>query len=510
MNAPTPAPLAAVILAAGLGKRMKSKQAKVLHDLCGVPLVAHPADLALSIGADPVVVVVGHQAEEVSALLHARYGERVRTVRQPEQLGTAHAVSMAEKTLKRFHGRVAILSGDVPLLTADTLRRLGERMDEAGSPLGLIAALLPDPHGYGRLVRDAAGRPIRIVEHKDATDDERRIPECNMGLYLIDRSFLFSNLKKLGRDNAQGEYYLPDLVRLAVEAGRPVTVIEASLEETSGVNDRAQLALLARVRFDQVRRDLMREGVSLLDPATAYIEPGALIGPDTRIGPNVHIDAACRIGPDCRIETGCVLRRAQIGEGVTLKPYTVIEESDVRSGAVLGPFAHLRPGSVIGEGCHVGNFVETKKTELKPGAKANHLSYLGDAVIGARTNVGAGTITCNYDGYRKFKTEVGEEVLIGSDTQLIAPVKVPNRVVLGAGTSLTGSDGPIPEGALVVTRARAVIIEGYRDRLQKKSEAAKAGATKKTETRTRPGKKPGSPSKKPGARPSQKRTGRGR
>lgn len=464
--------LQTIILAAGLGTRMKSERAKVLHELAGKPLITYPVDLALSLRSDLVVAVVGHQAYDVRSLLESRYSRKVRTAIQKQQLGTGHAVIAAEGALGGSGGLVVILSGDAPMLRRKTVARLISGVRRKKTVLGFLSFSPEDATGYGRVIRDDRGRIAAIVEHRDANAEERKIRESNSGIYVAEKRFLFENLKKIGSDNDQGEYYLPDLVRVAVALGHEVLCVESSEEECAGVNDHIQLAELEkRLRLTKCR-ELMAAGVTIRNPESTFIDQCVNVSPDTIIEANCRLKGKTRVGRNCLIEIGTVIDNSTIADGVRLKPYTIIEESKVRDGAILGPFAHLRPGSVIGSGCHVGNFVETKKTTLKPGAKANHLSYLGDAVIGKKSNVGAGTITCNYDGYNKFPTVVGDEVLIGSDTQLIAPIKIRDRVVLGAGTSLDGGV-EVPKGALVVTRPAAVVVPGYRDRLEKRSKKAK-------------------------------------
>jgi bifunctional UDP-N-acetylglucosamine pyrophosphorylase/glucosamine-1-phosphate N-acetyltransferase len=476
-------PTAAVILAAGLGTRMKSDLAKVLHPLAGQPLVCYPVELAIALKADPIVVIVGNQAKTVETLLFERYGRRVTCALQREQLGTGHAVLCAEKALKSFKGTVLILSGDVPLLEKDTMTRLIRARGK--KPLALVTAQLDDPTGYGRVIRDEKGRIVEVVEHRDASDAQRAIREANMGIYAADRDFLFKGLKAIGTNNDQGEYYLPDLVRIAHAKRLETAGIQADPLETRGVNTRVHLAELERHLRRAVNTRHMLAGVTLLDPESTFISPKATIDRDTVIGPGVELRDAVSVGAHCRIETGSILSNSRIADGVHIQPYSIIDGGEIRNDAIIGPFARIRPGSDIGMGCHIGNFVETKKSTLKDGAKANHLSYIGDAVIGCRTNVGAGTITCNYDGYAKYRTTVGDDVLIGSDTQLIAPVTVPDRVVLGAGTSLTGKVAAQP-GSLIVTRSEAVVTPGYRDKLQARALTAKkkqaAEAKKKTKT----------------------------
>jgi len=470
--------LATVILAAGLGTRMKSGKAKVLHQLAGKALINYPVDISLALKADRTIAIVGHQSDKVAELLQNNYGKQVETAIQKEQLGTGHAVMSAEKALKKHKGLVLILSGDVPLLTKSTVAKLIKKVKQKKSPFGLVSAVLENPEGYGRVLRDSKNKIQAIVENRDATSEQKLICEANMGIYVADAKFLFNQLKKVGTDNDQGEYYLPDLVRMAYESGAGVVGIKADPAETLGINNRVQLAELGQILRQRILEKLMLKGVTIIDPQSTYIDADVKIKADTTIEPNCHIKGNTKIGSNCTIGTGSIIESATIGNDVQVKPYTIIEESKVDQGAILGPYSHLRPMSHIGSECHVGNFVETKKTTLKPGAKANHLSYLGDAVIGKKTNIGAGTITCNYDGYNKFATTIGDEVLVGSDTQLIAPISIPDRVVLGAGTSLANAEG-VEKGDLVITRPEVVVVKGFRDKLENSAKKKKKKSTKK-------------------------------
>jgi bifunctional UDP-N-acetylglucosamine pyrophosphorylase/glucosamine-1-phosphate N-acetyltransferase len=451
-------PLAAVVLAAGKGTRMKSAQAKVLHHAAGRPLAYYPVKRALELGASPVVVVVGHQAEAVEAALAAALPDApLRFAVQAEQLGTAHAVLCAKTALRGHAGPVLILSGDTPLLRTATLREVVSARARSRAPLALAAMTVEAPRGYGRIVRDGRGRAARVVEEKDATDAERAIQEVNAGLYCADAAFLWKNLTRIGSKNAQQEFYLPDLVALAARAGG-AAVVPVPAEESAGVNDRAELARAARILVSRRAEDLMRSGVTIEDPARFDCDEGVEIGKDAVIEPNVRLRGRTRIGAGSTVGAGAVLVNAEIGEQVTIKPYTVIEDSSVAASAILGPFSRLRPGSEIGEGAHVGNFVETKKTRLGKGAKANHLTYLGDATIGAGVNVGAGTITCNYDGEKKHPTTIGDGAFIGSDSILVAPIEIGAGAYVAAGSTLTDR---VPPGALALGRARQVTKEGW-------------------------------------------------
>lgn len=468
------APLAAVVLAAGKGTRMKSGTAKVLHELGGKPLAWYAVRAALDAGAAPVVVVVGHQAAEVEARLRAALPDApLRFALQAEQKGTAHAVLAARGALRGVSGPVAILSGDVPLLSTATLRRVVAARGRARAPLALATMALAEPRGYGRVVRDGRGRAARIVEEKDASDAERELQEVNAGLYCADAAFLWRALARVGSANAQGEFYLTDLVAMAAARGGAATV-EVDPLEASGVNDREELARAGAVLQRRRASALMRAGVTLEAPERFLCDEGVEVGPDTVVEPDVRLRGATRIGAGCRLGQGSVLADAVLAPGVTVRPYTVIEgPATVGSGAILGPFSRIRPGSELADGVHVGNFVETKKARLGKGAKANHLAYLGDAVVGAGVNVGAGTITCNYDGEKKHETRIGDGAFIGSDSILVAPLEIGAGAYVAAGSTITKA---VPPGALAFGRAQQVTKEGWVARKKaEKARAARAG-----------------------------------
>ncbi len=460
-----------MVLAAGKGTRMKSARAKVLHEVIGHPLASFPVRCALELGADRVVVVVGHQAEAVEAALTAALpGAPIRFALQARQLGTAHAVLQARRALRGHRGPVLILSGDTPLLTAGTLRTVVSARARARAPLAIATMFLEVPRGYGRVVRDERGRPVRVVEEKDASDAERAIREVNAGLYCAEAEFLWRALGRVGSSNAQGEFYLPDLVALAAHRARVATA-EVPPAEAAGVNDRAELARAGRVLVGRLAHAFAREGVTIEDPARFDCDQGVQIGRDVVIEPGVRLRGHTRIGAGTTVGAGCILTDAVIEANVTLQPYTVVNDAHVASGAIVGPFARLRPGSEIGEGAHVGNFVETKKTRLGKGSKANHLTYLGDAEIGERVNVGAGTITCNYDGAKKHATRIGDGVFVGSDSILVAPIEIGAGSYIAAGSTLTES---VPPGALALGRARQVTKEGWVARRQQAKETPRA------------------------------------
>ncbi|MBZ4332640.1 bifunctional UDP-N-acetylglucosamine diphosphorylase/glucosamine-1-phosphate N-acetyltransferase GlmU [Corallococcus sp. AS-1-12] len=449
--------LAAVVLCAGKGTRMKSEKAKVLHPILGRPLCAYPLKRALELGATHVVPVVGHQASEVEKSIRAHFPDApLRFALQKEQRGTADAVKAAQDALKGHDGRVLILYGDVPLLRKETLQALLAAHDAAGGALALVSTTLEDPTGYGRVIREA-GKVERIVEHKDCTPEQRAVKECNAGIYSVDAAFLWKALAEIKPVNAQGEYYLTDLVEMAAKLG-PVGAVDADATETAGVNDKVELAARARVLQQRINEAHMRAGVSIQDPATAYIEEGITIGTDTEIGPSVSLMAGTVIGKGVIIGQGSVLTASHVADGTHIKPYSVLEEARVGERCIIGPFSRLRPATELAEEVHLGNFVETKKARIGKGSKANHLTYLGDANIGAGCNIGAGTITCNYDGVNKHLTELGDGVFIGSDSQLVAPVKVGDGGYVGAGTTVTKN---VPPGSLAVSRAPQVVKEGW-------------------------------------------------
>jgi bifunctional UDP-N-acetylglucosamine pyrophosphorylase/glucosamine-1-phosphate N-acetyltransferase len=454
--------LATVILAAGLGTRMKSEKAKVLHKVAGRPMIEYPVAMARALGSRRVICVLGHQADAVRAAVETRFGAgAIEVAIQAEQRGTGHAVMQVEPLLATHDGLVLILYGDTPLLSQQVL----ERLVHGASPttLTMMTARLPDPRGYGRVVRDGSGKFVRIVEEKDATVVEKRIDEINAGIYCGPARFFFETLAKVGSTNAQGEIYLTDVMERAGQTGSGLTVVTvlAGADEVMGCNDRVDVAKADRVIRLRLAEELMRAGVAVRDPERLYVEPGVEVGRDTSLAAGVELRGTVKIGSGCIIEQGAVITDCTIGDRVHVKPYCVMSESTVANGVQIGPWCHLRPGSVIEDDVHLGNFVETKKTRMGKGAKANHLSYLGDADVGAKVNVGCGTITCNYDGYVKSRTIIEDGAFIGSDTQLVAPVTVGAGAVTAAGTTVYRD---VPPGALALTRPEMVIVEGWTER----------------------------------------------
>lgn len=465
-------PLAAVVLCAGKGTRMKSELAKVLHPILGRPLAWYSISNAFELGSQQVVAVVGHQAEEVQRELASHFpGQALQFAMQVRQDGTGHAVAAARPALAAHLGPVLILYGDVPLVTVGTLQALRAAYESTKGPLAMISCRQADPTGYGRVLRGVARRVEAIVEHKDATPEQKLISEVNAGIYLVDATFLWGALERLTPRNAQGELYLTDIVALAAKAGQ-VAVVEAPADETAGVNDRMELMERAEVIRHRINLRHMKSGVTLVHSASTFIDARVEIGPDTIIGPNVSIEGECEIGARVMIGQGSVLTRSTVGDGAEIKPYSVMEESVVGPLCQVGPFARLRPGTVLEEGVHLGNFVETKKARLRKGTKAGHLSYLGDADIGSGCNVGAGTITCNYDGVSKHETILGNGVFVGSDTQLVAPVRIGDGAFIGAGSTITND---VPAGALALSRAPQTIKEGWAERRKKVLSGLKQG-----------------------------------
>jgi bifunctional UDP-N-acetylglucosamine pyrophosphorylase/glucosamine-1-phosphate N-acetyltransferase len=455
--------LAAIVLAAGKGTRMRSARTKVLHAVLGRSLVAYPVALAREMGADPIIAVLGHQREAVEADLAARFGPGgLRVVEQADQRGTGHAVRLALPALGDFAGIVYIVYGDVPLLTRATLLALVAKARE-DQCLAIVTAQPPDPTGYGRILRDKKGRIVGVIEQKDASAKQLRIGDINAGIYAAPAAFLRQATAKLDARNAQGELYLTDIV---AQAARSIGVagIEADHLDVSGINDRQQLADAEGVMRARINRAWMAH-VTFRDPASTSVEPDVQLGEDVELGRNVSLRGRTRVGAGTRIDDGVVLTDTDVGPGVQIKPYCVATESVIGEKAIIGPFAHLRPGTNLGPDVHVGNFVETKKTTIGRGSKANHLTYLGDALIGEKVNVGAGTITCNYNGYEKFSTIIEDNAFIGSDSQLVAPVRVGQRAVIAAGTTVTGN---VPAGALSISRVAQVDKPGYAEKVAKR------------------------------------------
>ncbi len=447
-------PLSVVILAAGQGKRMASDLPKVLQPLAGRPLLAHVIESARTLRPDAIHVVHGHGAERVRA---AFPDPDIRWVLQPEQKGTGHAVAQAMPGVPDAH-TVLVLYGDVPLVRPETLHSLAARAGP--DALVLLSAVLPDPTGYGRVIRDTAGRVARIVEHKDANHKERAIAEVNTGLLAAPAARLRAWLAGLKPDNAQGEYYLTDCIGAAVRDGCTVeAVVAEAATEVLGVNDKLQLAEVEAANRKRRAEELMRAGVTLVDPLRVDIRGEVSCGRDVVLEPNVILEGKVSLGDRVKIGPGCVLRDCELGADTEIRAHSLVDGAATGARCIVGPFARLRPGTRLADAVHVGNFVEVKNSEIGAGSKANHLSYVGDASIGAGVNVGAGTVTCNYDGVHKHRTTIGDGSFIGSGTMLVAPVSVGADATIGAGSTITKS---APAGKLTVERGRQQTIDNWK------------------------------------------------
>ncbi|HTI18263.1 MAG TPA: bifunctional UDP-N-acetylglucosamine diphosphorylase/glucosamine-1-phosphate N-acetyltransferase GlmU [Trinickia sp.] len=449
-----------VILAAGAGKRMRSALPKVLHPLAGRPLLSHVIDTARALAPTRIVIVVGHGAEAVQKAVAA---PDVQFAVQAEQLGTGHAVQQALPLLDPAQPTL-VLYGDVPLTRSSTLKRLIDSAVEGR--YGLLTVTLDDPHGYGRIVRDTAGYVVRIVEQKDATPEQLRIAEVNTGIVVAPTAQLAMWLGSLRNDNAQGEFYLTDVVEHAIEAGFDIVTAQPDeVWETLGVNSKAQLAELERIHQRNIAESLLQAGVTLADPARLDVRGALVCGQDVSIDIDCIFEGSVTLADDVTIGAHCVLRDATIGAGTRIEPYTYIDGATVGAHVVLGPYARLRPGTVLSDEVHIGNFVEVKNAVLGVGSKANHLTYIGDSDVGSGVNVGAGTITCNYDGANKHRTVIEDNVFIGSDTQLVAPVRVGRGATIAAGTTVWKD---VPDGVLVMNEKTQTSNHGYVRPVKKK------------------------------------------
>lgn len=448
-----------VILAAGKGTRMYSELPKVLHLLAGKPMVQHVIDTAKSVGASDIHLVYGHGGD----LLKEKLGEQnLNWVLQAEQLGTGHAMQQAAPHFQDDED-IIMLYGDVPLIAKDTLQRLIEARPEGG--IGLLTVILDNPTGYGRIIREN-GEVVGIIEQKDATEEQRKIQEINTGIMVASGKDFKRWLSQLDNNNAQGEYYITDVIALAHKEGNKIETVHPSrLSEMEGVNNRLQLAALERIYQREQAEKLLLAGVMLIDPERFDIRGTLTHGRDIIIDTNVIIEGNVTLGNNVHIQSGCILKNCVIGDNSVISPYSVIENSELSAECTVGPFARLRPGAKLAAKAHVGNFVEMKNASLGVGSKAGHLTYLGDAQIGENVNIGAGTITCNYDGANKYKTIIGDDVFVGSDTQLIAPVSVANGATIGAGTTVTRD---VNEGELVVSRVKQVHIKNWQRPVKKK------------------------------------------
>lgn len=446
-----------VILAAGMGTRMKSKMPKVLHKVCGKPLSKWVIDASKAAGADKVCAVVGHKAETVKEVL----GDVCEFALQAEQKGTGHAVMQAIDVIKNSKGEVVILNGDTPLITAETINKAIEYHKNNGNQATVITAILDDATGYGRIVRDNDGSVLKIVEQKDASKEEKKINEVNSGMYVFDAQSLVYALDKITPNNAQGEYYLTDTLEILLSAGKKIGGYAISdNDEIRGINDRVQLNEAEKIMQKRINEYHMRNGVTMRNPESVYIEDGVEIGNDTEICQNITIKSGTKIGSDCVIGSGSMLDRAVIHDGVDVLS-SVILESEVDEGTHVGPFAYIRPNCHVGKEVKVGDFVELKNSNIDDGTKISHLTYIGDSDVGKRVNFGCGTVTCNYDGKKKYRTTIGDDCFVGCNTNFVSPINVGDGVYIAAGSTITED---IPENSLSIARARQVNKEGWKDK----------------------------------------------
>lgn len=446
-----------IILAAGMGTRMKSQMPKVLHCVCGKPLCKWVIDASKAAGAEQVVTVIGHKAEMVRQVLEGQ----TEFALQEEQKGTGHAVLQAKSFLEGHVGHVVILNGDTPLVTADTIQKAITYHEEKGNRMTVITAVLEDATGYGRIVRDMSGDVLKIVEQKDASAQELQIREVNSGMYVFDSTALLYALEQLTPNNAQGEYYLTDTLEilLQIDKGVGAYVIEDN-DEIRGINDRAQLAEAEKIMQRRICAAHMKNGVTIRVPESVMIEDGVCIGPDTEIGSGVVLRAGTVIGKDCIIGPNSQLERAVLRDGVEVN-CSVIVDSEVDTGTHVGPFAYIRPNCRVGKEVKVGDFVELKNTIIDDGTKISHLTYIGDADVGKNVNFGCGTVTVNYDGKKKYRTVIGDHAFIGCNTNLVSPVKVENHAYIAAGSTITEN---VPESGLAIARARQINKTGWKDK----------------------------------------------
>ncbi|MCP4005631.1 MAG: bifunctional UDP-N-acetylglucosamine diphosphorylase/glucosamine-1-phosphate N-acetyltransferase GlmU [bacterium] len=451
--------LALVLMAAGKGTRMRSSLPKVLHPVCGRPILMHAVQLGRELGARRVVAVVGSGEDQVREVLA---DEDVEIVVQSEQLGTAHAALQARALLEDHEGPVLVMNGDHPLYRASTFNDLLDTYRKGSAELAILVAEFPNPTGYGRIVRNSDGSVARVIEEDDADAATKEIREVNLGAYLASSELLFQCLSKVGNDNAKSEYYLTDVIEIAAQEGRRVeTSSTDDWTETLGVNSRVELAEAERLMRRRLAEYWMREGVSFVDPDCTYLDCDVEIGPDTRIEPGVTLKSGTRIGSGCRIDSGAVIENTTIGDDCWIKPQCWLEGARLAARVVVGPSAHLRPDTDLADDVRVGNYVEIKNSRLGPGTKADHLSYLGDSDVGSGVTIGCGAITVNYDGTSKSRTVIGDRVFVGCNSNLIAPVEIESGAYIAAGSTINKE---VPDGALAIARARQRNIEGWRDR----------------------------------------------
>ncbi len=456
--------LATIILAGGKGTRMKSSLVKVLHPIMGKPMLSYPIEASFEgLDADKTVVVVGHQLESVQKTFSK---DPLTFVSQQPQLGSGHAVLCTEKVFRGYEGTILILCGDVPLVRPETLTELVAFHRHEGATLTVVTTRLSDPRGYGRVVRGKSEQIEKIIEEKDASPREKELDEVNTGLYCAEASFLFPGLRKVETNNRQGEYYLTDLVEIGWEEKQRILAFEVpESDQFLGINTRVDLARAHDIVGNRHLQRWMLDGVTIIDPKTTYIETDVTLGKDTVIHPNCVIQGKTAIGRQCVVGPHCLITNSQIDDGVTLRAFSVIEESRIGRGAIVGPFSRIRPQSQIFENAQVGNFVEINKSSIGKGSKAKHLAYIGDATLGEKVNIGAGTIFCNYDGFEKHPTIVGDGVFVGSNAELIAPVKIGDDAIIAAGSTITRD---VPAKSLAVSRINQKNVAQWRDRRLKK------------------------------------------
>ena len=464
--------LTIIVLAAGMGTRMRSAIPKVLHLLAGKPLIRHVLDAVVPLRPEKTILVLGHQADSIRSVIE---GYDFEVVHQAEQRGTGHAVRQASDVIASAPGQVMVLCADTPLLATETLRSLTEAHSRSGAAVTVMTAMPEDPSGYGRVVRGRSG-VLRIVEEKDATNAQKKIKEVNTGIYCFEKKFLLSALGGIRDKNAQGEYYLPDTIALARKGKRKVAAILCQdPDEAMGINSRFDLSQAEGIM--RIRKNVrwMMDGVTLIDPATVFISDEVTIGRDTVLYPNVRLEGKTTLGEGCTVYPGSRMVDSTCGNEVTIKDCCVIEDSRIADKASVGPFAHLRPGTVLGPGSRIGNFVEVKKAVIGEGSKANHLAYIGDATVGKDVNIGAGVITCNYDGFQKHQTIIEDGVFVGSDAQLVAPVRIGKDALIAAGATITRD---VPPEALAISRAPLDIREGVSGRRKRMKQKKKENENK--------------------------------
>ncbi|MWJ29901.1 MULTISPECIES: bifunctional UDP-N-acetylglucosamine diphosphorylase/glucosamine-1-phosphate N-acetyltransferase GlmU [Saccharibacillus] len=462
----------AIVLAAGKGKRMKSKLYKVLHPVCGKPMVGHVVDTVRRTNSERTVIIVGHGAEEVQAYL----GDQVDYALQAEQLGTGHAVRQAEALLGKEEGTTILICGDTPLVRAETIEAMIALHEGEGAAATILTAVPEDPTGLGRIIRGEDGGVLRIVEQKDCTPEENAVREINTGTYCFDNRKLFDALSKVTNENAQGEYYITDVIGILRGEGDKIAAYATEdLAESIGVNDRVVLSQAEAAMRERIVRTHMLGGVTVIDPASTYIGADVTIGSDTVLHPGTVLTGSTRIGEDCTIGPNAEIANADIGDDATVS-HSVVRESTVGAHVSVGPFAHLRPGSALADGVKVGNFVEVKNAEIGQDSKVSHLSYVGDAKVGSRVNIGCGAITVNYDGFNKSLTEIEDDAFVGSNVNLIAPVHVGKGAYVVAGSTITKE---VPAGDLAIGRARQENKPGYADKIKARAKAKKEANSNK-------------------------------